>query len=332
MKLLRPSLVLVLVLALAASVALSVAACGSDEPTNASARTGSSGGGDLTLRLGDQGSGLDLILQQSGALKGAPYQVKVSQFAWGLPLVQALAANRIDVGSVGNTPPIFGAAASTRFRAVAALKTSAGNGDTLLAPKGSDIERIEDLRGKTIALSEGSSAHGFVLNVLAAAHLTVDDVKLSYLDPAGGQAAFSSGKVDAWAIWQPQVSLAKQKGAVVVASGPPYETTNAFEVAALATLEDPERRAALKDLLGRLKTAYDWSNAHPAETAAIYVKAQGLSPEVAKLVVDAGPYHLAPIDDEIRKAEQSIADNLLEAKQVDARIDVDEILDTSLVP
>jgi sulfonate transport system substrate-binding protein len=33
------------------------------------------------------------------------------------------------------------------------------------------------------------------------------------LAPGLGAAAFDSGKVDAWAIWQPQVSIEQQKGA-----------------------------------------------------------------------------------------------------------------------
>jgi sulfonate transport system substrate-binding protein len=320
--LLRP----LLSLALLGAVAGPLAGCGSGSE-NASAAAA----GHLTLRLGDQGTGLQQLLDQSGALKGAPYKVKVVQFAYGLPLVQSLAADRIDLGSVGNTPPIFGAAASTRFRAVAALKTTDTNGDSIVVPKGSPITDIRQLEGKRLAVAQGSSAHGFTLNVLKAAGLTVDRVKLANMDPAAAQAAFSAGKVDAWAIWQPQVSLAEAKGARSIASGPPYETTNSFEVASLATLRDPAKRKALADLLLRLGRAYAWSGAHPAEQARIYEQVQGLSPAVAKLTVAAGAFELAAIDAAIVKAEQSIADNLLEAKQVDAHVDVRQILDDSIL-
>ena len=72
-------------------------------------------------------------------------------------------------------------------------------------PKGSPIHSLAQLKGKKIAVPEGSSANGLVLLALKSVGLTPSDVHLDYLCPAAGATAFASGKVDAWAIWNPQV-------------------------------------------------------------------------------------------------------------------------------
>ena len=56
-------------------------------------------------------------------------------------------------------------------------------------------------KGKAIAVPKGSSAHGLLLQLLHRIGLEPTDVKLNYLAPADGLAAFSSGQVDAWSVW-----------------------------------------------------------------------------------------------------------------------------------
>ena len=88
-------------------------------------------------------------------------------------------------------------------------------------PKGSPIRTVAELRGKKIAVPQGSSAHGLALLALKNAGLTPSDVQLDFLSPAAGATAFASGKVDAWSIWNPQVSLAVQQGARILVKGLP---------------------------------------------------------------------------------------------------------------
>ena len=73
----------------------------------------------VTLRVGVQKDGIRPLLKKSGALEGVPYKIEYSVFAFGPPLVEAAGADKIDVASVGSTPPIFGAAAKSNFRVLA---------------------------------------------------------------------------------------------------------------------------------------------------------------------------------------------------------------------
>src|SRR5213075_2845878 len=82
-------------------------------------------------------------------------------------------------------------------------------GDGLLVPADSPVHSVADLRGKTIAVAKGSSAHGVLLAALQRAGLSTSDVKISYLQPSDAYAAFSQHTVDAWSIWDPYTSQAK---------------------------------------------------------------------------------------------------------------------------
>src|SRR5690242_18404150 len=92
-------------------LAAAVSGCGSDTSGGGAgpkvAKPGASAAG-VTLRVGVQKDGVRPLLKTSGVLKGVPYKIEYSVFAFGPPLVEAAGADRIDVAAVGSTPPIFG--------------------------------------------------------------------------------------------------------------------------------------------------------------------------------------------------------------------------------
>ncbi|MGN5381057.1 PhnD/SsuA/transferrin family substrate-binding protein [Streptomyces lasalocidi] len=101
-------------------------------------------------------------------------------------LVQAAASGDIDLGSVGDVPPITGAAKEYGFKVVAVNRslTPTQSNENIIVPKGSTLKTAADLKGKKIAVPQGSSAHGLALNALKSVGLTPKDVKLTFLDPA----------------------------------------------------------------------------------------------------------------------------------------------------
>src|SRR5262249_5057512 len=154
-----------------------------------------------------------------------------SQFTSGPPLLEAVNAGAIDIGAVGNTPPIFAAAAGSKIKIVAAGAQNLA-AQAILVPKSSSIQAIQDLRGKKIALAKGSSAHPLLLSVLKKAGLSFSDIQPQYLQPADALSAFSGGKVDAWSIWDPYTAQAEaQTGARTLVSGNGFGTNYNFNVA-----------------------------------------------------------------------------------------------------
>ena len=71
---------------------------------------------------------------------------------------------------------------------------------TALVTQGnSPIQKVEDLKGKRIAVTRGTDPHIFLVRALAAHGLTDRDAKLVLLQHQDGRAALEKGDVDAWA-------------------------------------------------------------------------------------------------------------------------------------
>lgn len=327
---------------------LALAACGtSSTPTTTAAVPKSVSASQLagvTLRVGDQkGSSEQVLLQAAGLLKDIPYHVTWSTFTSGPPMLEAANDNAIDVGQVGNTPPIFSAAANGKIDIVGALRSPVG--DAVLVPKTSTIHSLADLHGKTIAVAKGSSANGTLLNTLAKAGLKPGDVTISYLQPADAYAAFSQGSVAAWAIWQPYVaeavgnlgaralvSGADAIGGTGLAAGTPLSNGYTFQVANRASLADPGKNAAISDYVARIAKADLWAKSHTARWASVYAQETGIPKAVATAAVPDLVLNPIPIDDSIVSSEQKLADAFTAAGQLPGRVDMKQFVDSRYNP
>jgi len=320
-----------------------LAACGSAS-TAVSAPLAKSGGSasakahpewsKYTFTIGDNGGdGSQELAKLTGAFADAPYKVKFARFTFGPPLVQAAASGAIDLGSVGDVPPITGAAKEYGFSVVAVSRSLTPDqaAENIIVPKGSSIKTLADLKGKRIAVPEGSSAHGLVLNALKSVGLTPSDVHLVFLDPAAGATAFQTGKVDAWAIWNPQSSIAIEHGARVIAKGlPPIDQTSNYYVANDASLKDPQKRAALQDVLQRLGAEFHYAIQHPDVYAQAVSTEEGISLADAKTSLKAFEARITPVEPQDIAAEQKLSDAFLAADQITKKVDITGITDNLL--
>jgi sulfonate transport system substrate-binding protein len=294
-----------------------------------SAHTNTSAWSKYTFTIGDNGGdGSQQLAAITGVFKNAPYKVKFARFTYGPPLVQAAASGDIDLGSVGDVPPITGAAQEYGFDVVGVshyLNPKVADED-IIVPKDSKITSVAQLKGKTIAVPQGSSAHGLALLALKSAGLSPNDVHLDFLAPAAGATAFASGKVDAWSIWNPQAALAIKAGAKVIAPGlPPVDQTSNYYVAPKKDLVDPSRKAALTDLFERLSAEFAWGNTHVDTFSQAISKEEGISPADAKSVISTFQLRIAPVAPSDIAAEQSLSTAFLDAKQINKRVDVSAI-------
>jgi len=289
---------------------------------------------DFTFTLGDNGGdGTQELAKLSGVFDNAPYKVKFARFTYGPPLIQAAASGNIDLGSVGDVPPITGAAKEYGFKIVAVNKSLHPDqpAENIIVPKGSSVQTLADLKGKKIAVPQGSSAHGLVLNALKSVGLSLQDVQITYLPPAAGATAFASGKVDAWAIWNPQSALAVAKGARIVAKGlPPIDQTSSYYVASDTSLADAARRAALIDVLRRVAAEFAWGVAHPDQYAQAIATETGISVADARTSLDAQENRVTAVEQSDREAEQQLADAFLGAGEITKKVDVSTIVDSIL--
>ncbi|MEU1268695.1 aliphatic sulfonate ABC transporter substrate-binding protein [Streptomyces sp. NPDC005799] len=287
-----------------------------------------------TFTIGDNGGdGSQELARITGAFDNASYKVKFARFTYGPPLVQAAASGDIDLGSVGDVPPITGAAKEYGFKVVAVNRSLAPtqSNENIIVPKGSPLKSLKDLRGKKIAVPQGSSAHGLALNALKSVGLGPKDVHLVFLDPAAGATAFNTGKVDAWSIWNPQSAIAVKNGARILAKGlPPIDQTSSYYVASEKSLGDKTKRAALTDVLKRLASEFAWAIKHEDKYAEALSKEEGIPLDDAKASVKAFDTRVTPVETADIAAEQKLADAFLEAGQITKTVDVKSITDNLL--
>ncbi|MEV5874692.1 ABC transporter substrate-binding protein [Streptomyces sp. NPDC052101] len=308
--------------------ALLLTACGG----NSSAGIGSDtdGKGSVTLNVGDQKGGSQAILRAAGELKDLNYKIKWSTFTSGPPLLEAVNARAVDIGGVGNTPPVFAAGAGSKISVVAAWH-GASKGDAILVPNGSKLTGPNQLKGRSIAVAQGSSAHYQLVASLKAAGLSLSDVHVKYLQPADALAAFTSGKVDAWAVWDPYTSqiLQAEQGRVLT-TGEGITNGLTFQVAAPSALKDPKKAAVIKDYLARLRRAQAWVYSHQREWAQVWAKDTGLPYDVALASVKrSNSTRVAvAVDKPLVASEQQIADTFTELKLIPGKVGFGSFVDT----
>jgi sulfonate transport system substrate-binding protein len=297
---------------------VALAGCGSSANAEAVREDGSVDLSKVTLTVGDQKGGSRALLSASGDLDELPYEVKWKPFTSGPPLLDAVGSGAVDVGGVGNTPPLFAIDQGKELKAVSAYSQGA-TGDAIVVPKGSKVRDISDLEGKKVAVAKGSSANFNLLAQLDEAGLSFEDVEPVYLQPSEALAAFKGGSVDAWAIWDPFTSQAElDADAKVLSDGKGLVNGLAFQVASDEALADKATRTALRDFLGRLAKAQVWASAHKDVWATTWAKETGLAPEITARAVERRSYTPLPIDDEVVASEQEMWDAFKKQGQVSA--------------
>lgn len=314
-------------------------ACGADDDASGAETGGEPAGSEtttqdlsgVTLQVGDQVHVAESLLGAAGQLEDLPYEINWTDFASGPPLMEAINADEIDLGAVGDTPPIFAQSAGTPFRIVSTSQTADPDSSALsiVIPEGSGIEEVADLEGKRLAFTEGSAAQYFVIRALEEeAGLTIDDVEPVPLTPPDALAAFQGGNLDAWAVWDPFVALAEESGGEILVTGAGLVPGFSFQVARAGALDDPAVAEAIGDYLLRYRAAAEWAIDHREEWAQLYAENTGLAPEVVEKSFERFETHWVPITDEIITYQQEEADTFFEAGLIPQAIEVGEIFDT----
>ena len=75
--------------------------------------------------------------------------------------------------------------------------------DVVVGNRAKGIETIEDLKGKTVAVSSGTSSEIILEQALARAGMTMDDINTVEMTVDGMTTAMISGQIDAAASWSP---------------------------------------------------------------------------------------------------------------------------------
>ncbi|SMO41536.1 aliphatic sulfonate ABC transporter substrate-binding protein [Paracoccus laeviglucosivorans] len=283
------------------------------------------------LRVGWQKGGLLGLVKGEGAFEKAfadqGIRVSWSEFTSGPPLLEAMSANALDFGYTGNVPPIFAHAARGNLLFVGAAQGS-HEGHAILVPKDSPIQTVDDLKGQTIAFKRGSSAHYATIKILAAAGLTLDDIKPQDLAPPDAIAAFDAGAIGAWTIWDPYFAMAQERPNTRVLRTteglePDY---NFYSANADYTKEHPEivRRAVevVADVGKR-------GQANLTDTGKIFAKETGLSESIMTRFLTRNGSDLGLlgfVEPKHITYEQGVADQFYKLKIIPREVDIASVV------
>ena len=197
-----------------AVLSLGLTACQKqDEPKQTTSAHSDTAEPVKNIAIGFQKSAANfLVARQQKLIEKQFPQTKIEwkDFPAGPQLLEALSVGAVDFGVVGNTPPIF-AQASGKDLSYMGYEIQPTVNQAIIIHKDSPIKNIQDLKGKRIALQKGSNMHEFLANVLNKAGLKWSDIQPIWLPPADAGAAFDKNSVDAWAIWEPNLTTAIEK-------------------------------------------------------------------------------------------------------------------------
>ncbi|MDR1934035.1 MAG: sulfonate ABC transporter substrate-binding protein [Candidatus Accumulibacter sp.] len=277
------------------------------------------------LRIGFQKSaGVLTLLKAQGTLEkrllSQAVDVKWVEFPAGPQLLEGLNVGAIDVGYVGEAPPIFAQAAGANFLYIGYEEASPA-AEAILVPKGSPIQAVAELKGKKVALNKGSNVHYLLVKLLEKHGLKYADIQPVFLPPADARAAFERGSVDAWVIWDPYTAASeKQIGARILADGKDVVNNYAFVLAERQFAEKgPE---VVKQLFEELQKQGQWVNQNYPDAAVQIAPLQGLDTDIVEKTLRRFSNVFKPITGQVLDEQQKLGDTFFELKLIPKPIKV----------
>ncbi|MCA8215070.1 sulfonate ABC transporter substrate-binding protein [Burkholderia cepacia] len=276
------------------------------------------------LRVGFQKYGNFVVLKARGTLEkrlaSQGVTVQWLEFPAGPQLLEGLNAGAIDVGTVGETPPIFAQAGGVDFVYIG-NEPPAPQGEAIVVLPDSPIRNVVQLRGKKVAFNKGSNVHYLLVKALEHAGLTYADIQPIYLTPADARAAFVQRNVDAWVIWDPYLAAAeRQIGARVIANGEGLVRNTQYYLAARKyAAAHPQ---VLRALLDEVDAVDRWARDHVAEVAAQLSPLVGLDAPTLEVALKRAGYGVQPISDATLAYQQNIADAFSALKLIPGKLSV----------
>ena len=242
----------------------------------------------ITLNIGDLAGQTQILLNDSGALKGAQYKVNFATFPAGPPAVAAIQGGSIDLTVTADTPAIFAQAEGIPLKVVAVTQPVApGASLGLVVPKGSAITSLGGLKGTKIAAASGTILQYIAMQALNGSDGGWKNATIVNLNPALALAALTSNSVQAAVLIQPYLAEAVEAGGQVLALGTSYTKGYSYFLAADSALANTKKAAAIADYLHRYAEAEHWAATHTAIWAQDYATANNITLPLASAAVNA---------------------------------------------
>jgi len=188
----------------------------------------------------------------------------------------------------------------------------------------SPLSTVADLKGKKVGFAKAAGAHYLLIAALEKAGLSLADVQPAYLTPADGRAAFETGAIDAWVVWDPFLSAAqRQSGARVVADGTGLAAYQRYYMARSKFAQ--ARPDVLRVIYAALEHTGRWVKQNPKDAAALLAPVWGLDAATIEQANGRRSYAVRPVRADQLGEQQKIADAFLAEKLLPRKVNALEV-------
>lgn len=155
-------------------------------------------------------SALIYIAQEKGYFAIEGLNVKLRRSDEGKISIGEVLAGEADLGGAADTSVMYAVTAGAPLSIIAVIGDSTGE-NTVLGRKDRGVRRLDDLRGKKVGLSKGTSSQYYFDRLLL--ELGIAEAEVQVIDTHSGDivAALHRGKLDAIVTWTPYLAQAEAK-------------------------------------------------------------------------------------------------------------------------
>lgn len=250
--------------------------------------------------------------------------IELDKFASGPPMIEAFTANKLEFGQVGDQPALQALANGAKIKAIGLYGTSSKT-NQLLATTASGIKSINDLKGKKVGVTIGSSGHQVLYKFIDSVGLKPTDLDIVNLQPADIKSALASNSIDAAVTWDPTATQIVNDGtANEIIDGENYKLIVNVIIGNSDFLK--EHGDIAERLLKVLDKAQKWIDENQQEALEIVSKDSGFSVDALKPAFDKTDKSIEFTDksiESIKDTEQYLYDNKIIRKEVNT----DDLID-----
>ncbi|GAB1541711.1 sulfonate ABC transporter substrate-binding protein [Scytonema sp. NUACC21] len=246
----------------------------------------------------------------------------VGPFPAGPQLIEAMNAGRVDIGNVGETPPIFAQAAGiTEVIYIAGRRPSKGLNQGIIVRANSPIKKLSDLKGKKVAFQRGSNAHYLLAKALKEVNLKITDVQVVGLTPSEARDAFIQDKVEVWVGGDPFLALVEKKIPIRnLRNAGGINTLGGFYIARRQFVsQNPE---LVRVFLEEAHKVGEWADKNPTEAAKALAPEVKIDPSVLETVSRRIVRQLRALTPAIIAEQQRVADFYFQEKVIPRKVDI----------
>lgn len=239
-----------------------------------------------------------------------------------------LRAEAIDVGSTAGSAALLARSTGTPIQTISVV----GNVEwtALVVPDDSDIESVEDLKGRSVAATRGTDPYFFLVQAVEEAGLDLADIEVQNVQHADGFTALNNGSVDAWAGLDP-IMAGGEAETEFLHRDVDLNTYSFLNATESFIEESPEVAQVVVDTYER---AREWALENPEETAELLAEEAEIDLDVARIVIEErSGFDISPVPgEEQSEVLGNIAPIFVTSGDVDNQENVDEALETLFAP